>query len=668
MEYAGKGGAAAVRGWLRLFVLISASLLSFASHAQPFPSTLCAAGRISQNLNCTANDIKIASIAVNNASSCVAGTTVALDLTLQLQVTAQARYNIGVFIANDGLSPIVKTASGGANSCFVTSSGFAPPPLADLDGNACGDSSAANALVAVPIGLVNVLCKADANGNLLLPAVVTWDTQSGTPTSCNAPTSDWVFAGTPAKCNADILTSIPVTVVGGLTIVKNTTGGDGTFSYTGTGFTGAGTGEPPFNITTSGGTGQHAITGLATGVQYTITEGAPGVGFTLSGLSCTGGTTSVNGATATITLTNASPNVTCTYVNSAPGSITIVKNTVGGNGAFPFTATGTGVSNFSITTVGNTGSHPFTGLSAGTYVFQETPIPAGWSLTGLSCSGNSTTTLATGIASVTLAAGDAVTCTYTDTRQPTVAVTKVSNGGVGQFSFTGSNGFANQNITTVTPGVGVTGATQTLTAAGVSTTITESAPPAGFVLASISCSGLGSGGTATPNVGARTVTLDAAATAAGAAIACTFVNTAQSGITINKTAVGGNGTFNFTSTVPGSAAFPITTASGSGGVSFSSIPPGTYTVTESGMPTGWSLTNLSCVDPTGDSTVNLGTATATIVLAAGESVSCTFTDTLALPPPPPTTPANIPTLTEWALIMLGMLLLATGWIQYRRRQ
>lgn len=106
----------------------------------------------------------------------------------------------------------------------------------------------------------------------------------------------------------------------------------------------------------------------------------------------------------------------------------------------------------------------------------------------------------------------------------TVQVTKVSNGGVGTFSFTGTNGIANHNITTVIPGAGVAGATQTLTVAGASTLITESALPAGYALTSITCSGL-PGGTATSNIGTRTVTLDAAATAAGAAIKCTFTNT-----------------------------------------------------------------------------------------------------------------------------------------------
>lgn len=107
---------------------------------------------------------------------------------------------------------------------------------------------------------------------------------------------------------------------------------------------------------------------------------------------------------------------------------------------------------------------------------------------------------------------------------PVIRVTKISNGGAGTFNFSGTNGFANQSITTLTSGSGVTGATRTLTAAGVSTTITEGVPPTGYTLASISCTGLGAGGTQTNNLMMRTVTLDAAAIAAGAVIACTFTN------------------------------------------------------------------------------------------------------------------------------------------------
>ena len=111
---------------------------------------------------------------------------------------------------------------------------------------------------------------------------------------------------------------------------------------------------------------------------------------------------------------------------------------------------------------------------------------------------------------------------------PTVTLTKVSNGGIGTFGFSGNNGFASQSITTLIAGVGVAAPTQTLSTAGASTTLTESVPLVGYTLTSISCSGLGAGGTATPSLVTRSVTLDTAATAAGAVIACTFTNTVDS--------------------------------------------------------------------------------------------------------------------------------------------
>lgn len=110
--------------------------------------------------------------------------------------------------------------------------------------------------------------------------------------------------------------------------------------------------------------------------------------------------------------------------------------------------------------------------------------------------------------------------------RPTVTITKISNGGVGAFTFTGGNGWTSQTITTVTAGVGETGATQILAAAATATTITESTIPTAFTLTSITCTGLGAGGVYTPDIGARSVTFDAAATAVGANIACTFTNSA----------------------------------------------------------------------------------------------------------------------------------------------
>lgn len=58
---------------------------------------------------------------------------------------------------------------------------------------------------------------------------------------------------------------------------------------------------------------------------------------------------------------------------------------------------------------------------------------------------------------------------------------------------------------------------------------------------------------------------------------------------------------------------------------FSNLAAGTYTVTE-GTVTGWDLSNLTCVDPTSNSTVS--GSIATINLAQGESVTCTYTNTM----------------------------------------
>ena len=117
---------------------------------------------------------------------------------------------------------------------------------------------------------------------------------------------------------------------------------------------------------------------------------------------------------------------------------------------------------------------------------------------------------------------------------PTVTVAKISTGGVGTFSFSGDNGIAAHDLTTTSPGVAVTGAAQPLAAAGTATTLVEGATT-GFALTGIACTGLGAGGTATPDLAARTVVLDAAATASDANIVCTFTNAALADLQITKT-------------------------------------------------------------------------------------------------------------------------------------
>ena len=53
---------------------------------------------------------------------------------------------------------------------------------------------------------------------------------------------------------------------------------------------------------------------------------------------------------------------------------------------------------------------------------------------------------------------------------------------------------------------------------------------------------------------------------------------------------------------------------------------GAYTVIESAV-SGWSLSILACTGAGADSSIDLGTRTATLDIDAGETVICTFTNT-----------------------------------------
>jgi hypothetical protein len=127
----------------------------------------------------------------------------------------------------------------------------------------------------------------------------------------------------------------------------------------------------------------------------------------------------------------------------------------------------------------------------------------------------------TGTTSTGSGAGGSVTIAT----QTTLQLTMISNGGVSSFPFSGTNVWLTQTISTVTPGTGVTGARQAFATPSIATTITE-AIPAGYAMTSATCAGVGSGGTATVNTTAGTITFNGAALAYGNDISCTVVNTA----------------------------------------------------------------------------------------------------------------------------------------------
>jgi hypothetical protein len=97
-----------------------------------------------------------------------------------------------------------------------------------------------------------------------------------------------------------------------------------------------------------------------------------------------------------------------------------------------------------------------------------------------------------------------------------------------------------------------------------------------------------------------------------------------------------DGTFGYAGSGSGvDPSFSITTTGGTGSKSFTNIPPGTKGVTETAH-SGWNLTGSSCDNGNPPSAVNL---------AAGVTVTCTFTNTVISPGRPSGAPAGTVPLT-----------------------
>ena len=182
-----------------------------------------------------------------------------------------------------------------------------------------------------------------------------------------------------------------------------------------------------------------------------------------------------------------------------------------------------------------------------------------------------------------------------------ITIRKVMVGGTGTFTFTG------------TPSGTISTNNGTLTASPASGngSVTESTLT-GWALTNLTCTTAG-GATATPNVGTRTVSYSMPA-AGGGNVDCTFTNTLQQGsIKIVKNTVGGNGTFAFTGNT---GVTSLTTTAGTAQQTVS-VNAGSYNITET-VPTGWDLTSATCDN---------NSTPASITVTAGQTTTCTFTNT-----------------------------------------
>ena len=390
-----------------------------------------------------------------------------------------------------------------------------------------------------------------------------------------------------------------------LTVVKNTVGGDSSFAFT-SNLPGA---AAAFTLTTSGGTTATSFNDLPIGA-YTITEAVPdGWQFTASDCVATpvvddfAVAAGVGAAAAPSVLVNlaSGADVTCTFTNTKQGTVTVIKNAVGGNATFPFTGT---LGGFNLTTTGGTAQTTFNNLPPGNYSISETNVPAGWVLTGVVCSDGSTPD------TIQVSAGETVTCTFTNTQQGRIVVDKntLPAGSSQPFTFTldAGAGPAATALSTFTLTDAQTPFASGPLQPGTYNVQEELAP--GWFRTSATCSD------GSP--------VNAIAVAPGEMVTCTFVNTQLGSITVVKNTVGGNGSFAFTGDL---GSFTLTTtgtsAGGTAQTTFDDLAPATYAISETVRPS-WSLLSAVCSD---------GSPINAIALGAGEAITCTF-DNRYVPP------------------------------------
>ncbi|MEE2524471.1 DUF11 domain-containing protein [Pseudarthrobacter sp. J47] len=426
---------------------------------------------------------------------------------------------------------------------------------------------------------------------------------------------------------------------GELTIIKNTVGGNGSFDFT---VTGAENGVVvQETIVTADGTGSTTVP-LVPGVHYTVTEVNPGAGWTMGDFVCT-----LNNQTVTVPFTvGADDDISCSITNTAHGRIIVVKNVDGADGTFEFDGSWTSGSpalvdgGFDITTTAGTGNATFNDVAPGTYSVTELDPAPEYDGTGLTCVGSldGDTSSATGmVGTIDLDPGETVTCTYTNTQRSTIVIIKDADPNDDQdFAFT-TGGPDNAEATAWPPSFILDDDadatlsntfTSGLLPANATYTVNETAVP-GWTL----------------DTTASTCTNQAAVTGtgveltptAGQTITCIFVNrAAPASITVTKTVEGVADDYAWEFSI---AISPVEAGvvspqlvSGTGNTSDSvAFQPlvlnKQYTITEPGLPVGWTQSAITCTGLT-DEDPQLAGFQITVTSPA-QAISCSLTNTAA---------------------------------------
>jgi hypothetical protein len=406
---------------------------------------------------------------------------------------------------------------------------------------------------------------------------------------------------------------------GSITIVKDATPNDQQdFAFAGTI-----TGCTSFTLDDDGGgTGPNAtyshqqLCPVAPGT-YSVDETVP-AGWVKSGATCT------DNSPITAIVVSAGENVTCTFQNTKDGTLKLVKKLSpnGDPGKFDLTIAGTTYMGDGNAGFGHDGNTGFVAVTLGAVAFSEsahTGTNASDYSTALECrdasnqvvtsSPNGTNTAGT----VSVTAGDQITCTFTNTRtQGSIELKKVWSGTPGETTLrigTTPNG---SSLASQATSVGLTTGVKTVNTG----TYYVSEIALSDYISTLACTD--NGNSVTPGAD------NALSVGNGHAVVCTFTNTRKQG-TIELKKVW-SGTPGLTTLRIGTTANALDVASQltSGGLTTGAktVNTGTYYVSETALADYNS--SLSCTDDGGS--VVPGTDNA-LTIGNGHVVVCTFTNT-----------------------------------------
>ena len=323
--------------------------------------------------------------------------------------------------------------------------------------------------------------------------------------------------------------------------------------------------------------------------SYSVTEIVP-AGWDLTDVTCVGDDNADIDDTATAVVDlDAGETVTCTFTNTKRGHIIVdkVTNPSGDTQSFNFDAGGTGYNDFSLTDAATPNDQE---VVPGSYTVSET-VPAGWDLTSATCDNGEAPD------SIDVGPGETIRCTFTNTKRGKILVDKVTNpaGSSQQFEFDpsyGANFFLTDAAAANDSGLLVPG----------KYSVAEVNIPTGWDLTSGIC-----------NMGE---TIDDIDVGPGETVTCTFTNTQRGKILVDKVTnpAGSSQSFEFDPSYGDN--FFLTDAAAANDSGF--LVPGKYSVAEVNVPAGWDLTSATC---------NMGETIDDIDVGAGETVTCTFTNT-----------------------------------------